>query len=105
MTGPRSTQRSAIFELLRSRVGQWVSLPEILGLGFAQFGARILELRRDVYTIVNKTEHREGKVLSWYRLELLQSPKEQQRGVGREFLTPARNVQPDRTIKAHELSS
>jgi hypothetical protein len=60
----RSTQRGKIFELLRSRGGQWVSLPEIL-----QFGARIYELRRNGCTILNKTEHRDGKVLSWYRLE------------------------------------
>jgi hypothetical protein len=49
--------------------GQWISLSEILELGFAQFGARILELRRDGHTILNKTEHRDGKVLSWYKME------------------------------------
>jgi hypothetical protein len=45
-----------------------VPLPDILSLGFSQFGARILELRRDGHTILNKTEHRDGKVLSWYKL-------------------------------------
>jgi len=73
----RSTKRGTIFELLRSRTGQWVSLPEILELGVAQFGARILELRRDGHTILNKTEHRGGKVLSWYKLELALAPEHQ----------------------------
>jgi hypothetical protein len=70
ITSVRATQRGKILELLRSRAGEWVSLPEILGLGFAQFGARIFELRRNGHTIRNKTEHRDGKVLSWYKLEL-----------------------------------
>jgi hypothetical protein len=65
----RSTQRSRLLSLLQSRRGQWVPLPEILTLGFSQFGARILELRRIGHAITNKTEHRAGKVLSWYRLD------------------------------------
>jgi len=65
----KSTQRSRLLALLQSRRGQWVPLPEILSLGFSQFGARILELRRSGHAILNKTEHRAGKVVSWYRLE------------------------------------
>jgi hypothetical protein len=68
--GSRRTQRGKILELLIAAHGEWVSLPEILGLGFAQFGARIFELRRNGHTILNKTEHRDGKVLFWYKLEL-----------------------------------
>ncbi|HLV85811.1 MAG TPA: hypothetical protein VKV39_02470 [Candidatus Sulfotelmatobacter sp.] len=68
MTRARDTQRERILALLSSRPGQWIGLPEILDLGFAQFGARILELRRTGHQIENKTEHRDGKVLSWYRL-------------------------------------
>ena len=65
----RATQRSRLLDLLRSRRGQWIPLPEILALGFSQFGARLLELRRSGLTILNKTEHRNGKTFSWYRLE------------------------------------
>ena len=71
----KSTQRSRLLALLQSRRGQWVPLPEILSLGFSQFGARILELRRDGHAITNKTEHRAGKVLSWYRLDSEPKPE------------------------------
>lgn len=64
----RGTQRARIFDLLKSRQGQWVPLPEILSLGFAQFGSRIFELRRDGHKIENKTEYKNDKVLSWYKL-------------------------------------
>jgi hypothetical protein len=69
MTHSRATQRGRLLDLLRSRAGQWIPLPEILALGFAQFGARILELRRSGHTILNRTEHQDGKVFSSYRLE------------------------------------
>ena len=69
MKDSRNTQRGKIFELLRSRAGHWVSLPEILELGFAQFGGRILELRRLGFPIVNQTETINGQKHSWYRLE------------------------------------
>jgi hypothetical protein len=67
--GCRNTQRDKLLELLRSRAGQWVSLPEILELGFAQFGARIFELRRLGFPILNRTERINGQKHSWYRLE------------------------------------
>lgn len=68
MRAARSTQCSRLLSLLKSRQGLWVPLPDILALGFSQFGARLLEIRRDGHTILNKTEHRDGKVLSWYKL-------------------------------------
>jgi hypothetical protein len=49
--------------------GSWVSLPQILALGIAQFGARILELRRTGFAIENKIERDYASVVhSWYRL-------------------------------------
>jgi hypothetical protein len=46
-----------------------VPLPQILALGCAQFGARILELRRANFHIENKIERDDsGAVHSWYRL-------------------------------------
>jgi hypothetical protein len=96
MKDSRDTQRGTIFELLRSRAGQWVSLPEILSLGFAQFGARILELRRHGHTILNKTEHRDGKVLSWYKLELGAVSKVPQSSQ-KAHLQPTRNLQRSET--------
>jgi Helix-turn-helix domain len=64
-----TTQREAILKLLTAARGQEVSLPQILGLKISQFGARILELRRQGYVIKNRIAHEDGKVLSWYRLE------------------------------------
>jgi hypothetical protein len=67
------TQRAAILRLLIDAHGQWVPLPEILALGCAQYGARILELRRLGFRIENRVEHRDGARHSWFRL--VQSPK------------------------------
>ena len=69
MKGCRNVQRDKLLELLRSRAGQWVSLPEILSLGFAQFGASILDLRRLGFPIVNRPETISGQKHSWHRLE------------------------------------
>ncbi|HEY6387280.1 MAG TPA: helix-turn-helix domain-containing protein [Candidatus Acidoferrum sp.] len=70
----RQTQRDRLLALLHSRENEWVPLPEILALGIAQFGARILELRRAGFDIANKIERDESSVVhSWYRL--LASPK------------------------------
>jgi hypothetical protein len=78
-----TTQRSRLLNLLQSRHGQWVPLPEILSLGFSQFGARILELRRSGHAITNKTEYRAGKVLSWYRLD--SEPTQEKKPSGHEL--------------------
>jgi hypothetical protein len=69
MKSPRRTQGASLLSFFESRHDEWISLTEILKLNIAQFGARILELRRDGHIIRNKTEHRDGKVFSWYRLE------------------------------------
>ena len=68
MNAKHTTQRARLLALLRSRGEEWIPLPEILALGFAQFGARLLEIRRDGHSILNKIEHKDGKVLSWYKL-------------------------------------
>jgi hypothetical protein len=62
------TQRSEILRLLLDARGSWVPLPEILALGIAQYGARILELRRLGFTIENRTERLSGQRRSWFRL-------------------------------------
>jgi hypothetical protein len=62
-------QRAKIFELLLRANGGWVALPVILELNIAQFGARILELRRAGHRIENRTETIGGVRHSWYRLE------------------------------------
>ena len=82
----RGTQRDRILALFQSRPGQWIGLPEILALGFAQFGARILELRRGGFRIENKTEYRDWKILSWYRLAPL-SPAASTAGAARTKVT------------------
>jgi hypothetical protein len=60
----RRTQRDRVLTLLRARAGSWVPLPEILALGVAQYGSRILELRRLGYRI----ENRQQAGRSWFRL-------------------------------------
>jgi len=49
-----TTQQEKILRLLQSRPNEWVSLPEILSLGVAQYNARIYDLRRMGYLIENK---------------------------------------------------
>jgi hypothetical protein len=63
------TQRGRILGLLVSARGGEVGLPEILALGVAQFGSRILELRAMGFRIVNRQESRGEQRLSFYRLE------------------------------------
>lgn len=66
------TQRERLLRLLEENCGRWVDLPSILGLGVAQYGARIYELRRELqpkgYRIENRTERKDGAVHSWFRL-------------------------------------
>lgn len=71
----RETQRDRLLRYFKERRGEWIPLPEILALGIAQYSARIFELRRDGFRIENRTEHRDGRVLSWFRLAV---PKGQQ---------------------------
>ncbi len=48
-------QQRKIPDFLLERPNQWVRLPEILALGIAQYGARILEARRMGFVIENRT--------------------------------------------------
>jgi hypothetical protein len=61
-------QSERLLVLLRSAHGAWVPLPEILALGIAQYGARILELRRSGLHIENRIESVGGVRHSWFRL-------------------------------------
>ena len=67
-SGSVKNQRGRILRILIDAHGAWVSLPEILALGIAQYGARILELRRQGFIIENRTEHVDGERHSWFRL-------------------------------------
>ena len=67
-TDSRQTQRGRILALFIDAKGAEVSLPEILALGIAQFGARLLELRGLGFHIVNRQEVVDGERRSWYRL-------------------------------------
>jgi len=64
----RKTQSAALLRFLIDAHGSWVPLPQILALGIAQYGARILELRRLGFVIENKTERVNGARHSWFRL-------------------------------------
>jgi hypothetical protein len=59
-------QARRLHVFLATRANQWIALPEILGLGIAQYNARIHELRQQGYTILNKTERKEGQRHSWF---------------------------------------
>lgn len=74
MNNVRITQRDRLREVLLAARGDWIPLPQILELKISQFGARLLELRRLGYRIVNRTENVNGKKCSWYRLEPASTP-------------------------------
>jgi len=61
------TQRERLKFLFQSRPFQWIPLPDILHLGLAQYGTRILELRRTGMVIENKIEVVNGVRHSWFR--------------------------------------
>src|ERR1019366_10121287 len=61
------TQRDRILGLLVQSRGGWVSWPEITALA-AQYGTRILELRRLGFRIENRTQTVAGSRHSWFRL-------------------------------------
>ena len=63
----RCNQRERILGLLKEREDEWIPLYEITSLA-AQYSARIHELRAAGHQIENRTEHRDGQVLSWFRL-------------------------------------
>jgi hypothetical protein len=88
------TQRGRILGLLVSARGGEVGLPEILALGVAQFGSRILELRAMGFRIVNRQESRGEQRLSFYRL--VSNPS-----VPTPVPAPAASLFPDLTEARH----
>ena len=90
------TQRARLLAILVEARGGWVSLPEILALGIAQFGARILEMRRTGFNIENRAERDDaGVVHSWYRLinsPAVETPKPKTQEVA--LLAPADRPSP-----------
>jgi hypothetical protein len=64
----RSAQRGKILDALISAKGGWVPLPKITACA-AQYNARIFELRRMGFKIVNRTRDVDGVRHSWFRLE------------------------------------
>jgi hypothetical protein len=62
-----STQRGRILGLLIEARGGWVPSPAIAACA-AQYNARIFELRRLGFEIVNRTEERDGIRCSCFRL-------------------------------------
>ena len=64
----KATQRTRILALLTSAHGDWVPLPKITACA-AQYIARVYELRRLGFKIVNRTRDVEGVRHSWFRLE------------------------------------
>ena len=63
-----STQRSRILALLIQACDAWVPLPEILALGIAQYNARIFELRRLGFQILNRRQRQGGQLHTFFRL-------------------------------------
>lgn len=69
MTRPPNvkTQSANILRLLTDAHGAWVSLPEIMALA-AQYNARIFELRKQGFSIENRTEVVGEARHSWFRI-------------------------------------
>ncbi len=61
-------QQRKIVGFLLERPNQWIRLPEILGLGIAQYSARIWETRRLGFVIENRTAWVGSKRHSWFRI-------------------------------------
>jgi hypothetical protein len=64
----RNTQCDRFLGLLIKARGGRVSLPAILALGIAQYNARVHELRRMGFAIVNERERVNGQLRTWFRL-------------------------------------
>jgi hypothetical protein len=62
-----NTQRGEILALLIKARGGRVPLPEILACS-AQYGARIYELRKLGFRILNERERVNGQLHTWFRL-------------------------------------
>lgn len=65
-------QRERLLEFFEERPNKWVRLPEITGLGIAQYNARIFDLRKAGYDISNIWKMIKGTKHSWYKY----TPKE-----------------------------
>jgi Helix-turn-helix domain len=66
----RQTRGEKLLALLRAHKHKRVPLPEIMQAAGAQFGARILELRRRGFLIENLMERTaDGQTHSWYILQ------------------------------------
>ena len=65
------TQKTELLEMLRSARADSkpVTLPQIMGAGIAQHGARFNELRSLGFVIENELEHDSGRVHSCYYLK------------------------------------
>jgi len=72
----KNTQHLKIIALLKANKG-WVSLPQILSLGVAQYNARIYELRQEGYDIQNKVQTVDGVKHSWFKL-IAEPPRTEQ---------------------------
>ncbi len=83
-----STQRGRILALLVAACGGWVPLTHILALGIAQYSARILELRREGHRIESRSEWRDGKRHTWFRLVINSASTETAQRPGSPQLTP-----------------
>ena len=60
-------QRQKLLRFFQSHPKEWVSLPDILSLGIAQYNARIHELRRQGIIIENRKEMHDDGWHSWFR--------------------------------------
>ena len=85
----RDSQRRRVYDYLKAREGQWVSLSELMDLRIAQLNTRLWELRHlEGREIENKTWRDErGQVRSSYRLrsklvqrQLLEPPPREPQG-------------------------
>lgn len=63
------TQRDRLRDLFRSRVNEWIPLPDIQALGIAMYPPRIKELRGEGMNIINKEERINGINHSWYKYQ------------------------------------
>jgi hypothetical protein len=63
----RITQRAKILQLLQECEGRWVPSYELAAIAL-QYGARVLELRRQGYRIENKLQDVDGETHGAFRL-------------------------------------
>jgi hypothetical protein len=65
----RNTQRAKVLGRLIEARGEEIPAPELARIGGLQFQTRIWEIRHKLgIEVENRTERRDGQVLSWYRL-------------------------------------